>query len=1199
MRDASAQHATLHVPIRSASDSVIGLSQNFLLSSTIELTLDSSLRLLRDRDFRYDSSSLQLILSQNFLHLLFPSQGSAAPHTLKVTYAYLPLSLKRTYVRNTVQNGLYDSITRTNDTLHAARLQATAASTEQEATLNFQKSGSIRRGFELGSNRDLALTSGFNLQFSGNLLEDVTVTGALNEEATPIQPEGNTEALQEVDKIYIEVKAGEHFKSTFGDFFLDLGNRNALGRLFESANSSQQQQQPVVNRFTAVSRKLLGVQAEASYPSLRTIFSAAATRGEFNTNTITGQEAYQGPYRLTGKNGERAILIVAGTERVYVDGVLQTRGEKNDYVIDYALAEVTFQPRRLITSTSRIVIDFEYSDQQYSRSLLGGQITTNVLSNAVQLSTTYLREGDNQDAPLSLSLSDSDRTILRNAGSDPSKATRSGVVLAPTDLSGRAKGSYVRSDTVLNGVAQQYYRYAPLDTVRAIYNVSFGLRGANKGSYVREGIGNFTFVGFGHGDYDTLISLPLPQMRQVLEFSTVIRPTNSLYILADGAGSDYMPNRFADNNTNGTAYTLSANFNDSLRYGARDPLRVAITANLMKIGNTFQPLDRITSVEYLRSYGLDLPPSIGSINDAYTSRDLAFTLSPIAPVQLQASFGTFDKEDIGFSSRRTNASLSIKEDSLFPATILSFDHIPVTDSAIGAVWSRWNGSLTKQLRLGGVIIKPFVNGLYEQKLTSDTTSTQLNSTLGQAFRFQRLTPGLTVQPTQNFTTTFDYSLEKQDSAVPLLTPVSNARTFHFSSSLNNATGFSTTTELTVRSKEYLDSSVSRRAGGNNSSLLFRLEPHYSVSSRWLLLDGLYEISNQRSARLERQFFAVPAGYGSYKYLGDLNGNGKQDPEEFQLATYADEGNYVLLNIPTEQLFPTTDLKSLLHVRLDPRSIYTATDSSSLVRNVLSSVSFESSLRLNETSTDPDPNTIYFFNLSHFQNPATTIQGLIESDNMVNLLENDLTQSYRFRYLTRRGAAQYNTGLERTSYFERSIRARVRPANEISNETTVSSISDNAETPAESPDRAHATSLIGIQSEWSYHPSGTAFDYGLRLEYSNGVEHTLDPVATSIFNSQIVRSAYALAAKARIRAELERDELLLRNVALATYSLPYSFTGGRTISLTWLWRLAFDYNIGSGVILTFSYDGRNVRDPFSGTNDRQTIHNGKAEIRASF
>ena len=97
--------------------------------------------------------------------------------------------------------------------------------------------------------------------------------------------------------------------------------------------------------------------------------AAGVAKGKFATIEVPPIENVQGPYRLSGPNGEQFIIVLANSERVYLDGRLQTRGFDADYTIDYNLAEVTFTPRHLITRNSRIRIDFEYSDLNYARSL--------------------------------------------------------------------------------------------------------------------------------------------------------------------------------------------------------------------------------------------------------------------------------------------------------------------------------------------------------------------------------------------------------------------------------------------------------------------------------------------------------------------------------------------------------------------------------------------------------------------------------------------------------------------------------------------------------------------------------------------------------------------------------------------------------------------------------------------------------------
>ena len=120
-------------------------------------------------------------------------------------------------------------------------------------------------------------------------------------------------------------------------------------------------------------------------------------------------------------------------------------------------------------------------------------------------------------------------------------------------------------------------------------------------------------------------------------------------------------------------------------------------------------------------------------------------------------------------------------------------------------------------------------------------------------------------------------------------------------------------------------------------------------------------------------------------------------------------------------------------------------------------------------------------------------------------------------------------------------------------------------------------------------------HGLRGELLSTRETNAD--ISAIANAVALRSSYSLESRTRLRGEIERDELTLKNPPQSA-TLPYPLTNGRIEGITWIWRLALDYNFGDGVIATLAYDGRNVRTGFL-TKERETIHNARAEVRAAF
>ncbi|MCK7517719.1 MAG: hypothetical protein MZV64_08395 [Ignavibacteriales bacterium] len=396
-------------------------------------------------DYSFTYSKAFFTLSDSLPYSIFD--------TLVVTYRSLKLSLQKEYMKRSLVVK-YDE--KFGDTVSV--LTSTGGfSPEAIFGADMQKSGTIVRGFTVGTTKDFSLNSGLRLQLSGRISEDIEIVAALTDENTPIQPEGNTERLEELDKVFIQVKH-PNVVGTFGDY----------------------QVKQRFGEFGVIDRKLQGLMGEFSFKDAYGYVSIANSRGKFNTNNFNGSDGVQGPYRASGINNERDIVIIAGTEKVYLDGIELIRGENNDYTIEYSNASITFTPNRLITSASRISIDFEYTDRQFTRSFFGAGSSTKFFDDKLQLKVQYMREGDNQDAPIDFSLTEADKVILSLAGDDRNKAVKSGVKLAEPDSLGVIKGIYTKVDTMFNGEPFSYYVYNPGDSL-SLYTVSFSYIGEGKG----------------------------------------------------------------------------------------------------------------------------------------------------------------------------------------------------------------------------------------------------------------------------------------------------------------------------------------------------------------------------------------------------------------------------------------------------------------------------------------------------------------------------------------------------------------------------------------------------------------------------------------------------------------------------------------------------------------------------------------------
>jgi hypothetical protein len=376
----------------------------------------------------------------------------------------------------------------------------------------------------------------------------------------------------------------------------------------------------------------------------------------------------------------------------------------------------------------------------------------------------------------------------------------------------------------------------------------------------------------------------------------------------------------------------------------------------------------------------------------------------------------------------------------------------------------------------------------------------------------------------------------------------------------------------------------RRRGNTDSEvLLVRSQTRLAPFQRAVESDLYYEFSNQRSSRLERVFVKVPPGSGNFRYLGDKNGNGIADENEFEPTRF--DGDYVVLYLPGEQLVPTADLKTSVRLRLQPARLIERTGG--FVNAAIRSVSTETYLRVDERSREPDEKQIYLLNFSRMLNGQNTISGSQQVTQDVFLFENDRDLSFRFRYGERYGLVQLVSATERSVVRDRSLRVRVQLVPEIGNQTEIS-VRDDRVTASVSTPRVRDIASTSFSSDFSYRPDRD-WEAGLILGGAEAQNQSIAGATKASMNEQGIRCVYALPGTGQFRAEFKREEVIVSGY---TAVVPYELTGGKVAGRTWLWQAWFDYRITSNLQLTVNYSGRTE-------GGRLPVHSARAEARAFF
>lgn len=1121
---------------------LINFSNNYLISnlSIVPFTETIILRdsLLKKGDYRFSYENGSFMLSDSLPYSIFD--------TLFVTYSTYRIPLRKEYKHRSLVI-IYDE--KTGDTVKIAEPQQSLLSPESIFGRNIEKSGTLVRGFTIGTNKDFSLNSGLRLQLSGKLSDDIEVVAALTDENTPIQPEGNTERLEELDKVFIQIRH-PNAAGTFGDYEL----------------------QRRTGEFGYINRKLQGLLGEFSYGSQEAYVSVAGSRGKFNTNLFNGIDGVQGPYRLSGINNEREIIVIAGTERVYIDGVEMKRGENNDYVIEYSNAELSFTPQRLITSASRITVDFEYTDRKYSRNFFGSGIRSSFFNDRLGVKLQYLREGDNEDAPVDISISDQDKNILSEAGDNRSLAVKSGVFFAEHDSAGIRKGAYEKVDTLVNSQLYSYYRYNP-GNPNSIYNVNFSFVGDGKGDYTKESLGIYTFRGIGRGAYLPLIFLPLPELKQAGNIVLDIKPFEDVLLNLEYGGSLWDKNRFSsidDKDNYGHARNILFKINPKeIKIGRLNLGKAGLSYKDRFIQKKFTSPDRLNEIEFSRNYNIF---STEEEQDEQL-RELGASVIPLKELNLNSTIGFLSRGE-NFKSERYNNYILFSDKELYSVDY-NFDYVESKNLSLKSKWLRQRGIGYYRLWK----LKPGLEYFSENK--KDKLPGR-DSLLTGSLKYNEVNPFIDLIDLGGLDLSFKYSFREDFFPINgIMFKESNSYAQFYELRYGGIEEINSTFNFTYRKKKY-EKEFTARGQLNNETILVRSQTNFNL---WEPISGdlFYEVSTQRSARFERVFLKVEKGQGNFRYIGDLNNNGIPEENEFEPTVY--DGEYIQLTLPTDELFPVIDLKTSTRWKIYFAGIFK--DYDSFLSGLLSPLSAETFWRIEENSREEDYKKIYFLNFSAFRNPEKTIRGSNYIQQDLFLFENSRELSFRLRFTQRKSLNQFSGGLEKAYNRERSIRIRFQMIKELSNQTDIVNRADNVDAPANS-NRKRVISDNNVNTDFSYSPERN-IEVGFRLKAGRSTDEFPDNPTIIDLNGQALRFILSLAGSGRLRVEIERNELTANT---ADNFLPFELTGGNLLGKNYFWRLNFDYRLASYLQSTVSYDGR-----LQGGS--RAVHTARAEVRAYF
>ena len=1038
---------------------------------------------------------------------------------------------------------------------------------------NITYNGSFGRAISFGNSQDAVVTSNLNLQISGYLADSIQISAALTDNNIPIQPDGTTAQLNDFDKIFLQFKK-KNWALSMGDIDLRQ-NQNYFLNFYKRLEGAS------FETTDRISKNVIN----------KTLVSGAIAKGKFNRNIFEGQEGNQGPYRLTGANNELYFVVLAGTEKVFVDGQMLQRGADQDYVINYNTAEVTFMPRKMITQDSRIQVEFEYSDQNYLNVNLYLYDEVN-FKDKLKLRFGVFSNSDARNSPINQTLNSDQTKFLNQIGDSINNAFYPN---APLDTLGAGKVLYQKIDTTYiaaNGLVfhDSIYEYSVNPNVN-LYNLAFANVGAGKGDYIPSlnGVNGSVYQwlapvnGIKQGQFEAAQFLVTPKTQRIITLGADYILNKRTTLTGEIASSHYDVNTLSTlGKTNDDGFGTKFSLKNIYPF-AHSKRGLKLTTNLgyEYVQSSFAPLEPLRTVEFTREWGLPLivPPA----NE--TLYNTSFELSDSKKNMVRYDFAGYNR---GSSFNGIRNSITNMQEIYGWHINDQVSLVTSNGSAISGYYFKPSVDVSKKFKsLADYLLG--VNYAVEHNESKDKFADSLFSTSFAYETFQAYVKS----PEKNHNQ-WGATFTSRDNAYPNgkeLVKGDKSKSINVFANIVSNKKHQFRITATYRDLQIVNTKVTTQAP--DKSVLARAE--YIINEWKGLLTGnaLYEVGSGQEQKKTYTYLQVPAGTGQYAWI-DLNKDGVQQLNEFVLAQYADQALFIRVYTPTDEYIKANYNTFNYSFNLNPRAIINPLKSKGL-KKIIASSTLQSSLQLNQkvqatgfvelnplkklplTDTSLITRTSIFTNTFSY-NKADPKWGF-DINNSQNTSKTLLTYGYESRSLkewTFRPRINFSRSIALSAIIKTGI-------NQLFSSSTDIDSSD------------YSLKQYSIEPDITYtHGSNLRVLIGYKMENKrNDPQYGYILSTSSAINTEV---KYNILQSTSIQAKFTFNNITFSGKDAATTTaevnspVGYVILNGLLPGKNYLWNLNLTKKLGGNLELNLQYEGR---QPGTG----RTINTGRASLRA--
>lgn len=728
-----------------------------------------------------------------------------------------------------------------------------------------QTKGFISRGITSGNNQNAVTNAALDLEISGKLSDKVTLRANIWDTNIPIQENGYSQNISDFDRIFIEMFA-DNWRVKAGD--LSLNNQDSY--------------------FAPFTKQASGLKVAAKINKhLKVSAAGAIVRGKFSTFTIVGNEGNQGPYKIIGSNKEPNILIIGGSEQVYINGAQIEKGQNKQYTIDYNLGEISFSTNFPITNDMRIWIDFQYSDRNYTRFVT--YEAANYTAEKLNISSFFYSENDAKNQPLQQALTAQKKEILSNAGNNTD------LMFAESAAVNDFDENKILYKKVTNGAVENF-EYATDPNIK-LYAVTFTSVPTNTGDYLLDennsnAIGPvFKYVGINQGNYAALTRLIPPTKSQIFVLKSDYEPTKKIKLFSEIAVSNRDANLFSsiDNDQN-TGIATKIGW-EQLLIDKKWQLNSTIQHEFVQ--KTYRTEQRWEAVEFNRDWNL--------LTNRATKN---YFQSALNLTKTENDFFSYRYKHLSYTDAYAGSKHEMQSQLKFQK---------ITFSASGSFLRNTsteedNSFLTAKATIDKAFKKGWIGGFTNLETNSRKNNTT-ESYINTSHRFKEFETYVGIGDTATVFAKFGFNYRNNDSIkFNQFTEINNRKSFYITSHLveNKSTNLSVYGNYRQTTNKFSEDEKSLNSQVNLNQMFF---------NDLINLNIFYETSSGNIARQEYIYIKTAAGLGYYTWI-DYNEDGTQDFDEFEIAEFQDQANYLRVPRPNIRFIATQKAKFKQSINLN-------------------------------------------------------------------------------------------------------------------------------------------------------------------------------------------------------------------------------------------------------------------------------------------